>query len=119
MIIEIKTCRHCGSRNITKNGRCKATKKQKFHCNDCNKYGTLELNESTSIERKKEILDAYFERPSMRGIARIFHISRNTLRDWLIEEGEKPPDLTDTLHDVPTSGEVLEYDELHHFVKKK
>jgi transposase-like protein len=119
LIVEIKTCRHCGSQNITKNGYCKATQKQKFHCNDCNKYGTLELNGGTSSQGKKEILDAYFDRPSMGGLARIFHISRNTLRDWLVEQGEKYADLTDTLHDVPTSGDVLEYDELQHFVKKK
>jgi len=119
MIIEKKLCRHCGSENLRKNGLCKVTQKQKFHCKHCNKYGTLELDEGVTLARKKEILAAYFERPSMRGIARIFHISRNTLRDWLVQEGEKNLDLSETLQDVPTSGDILEYDELQHFVKKK
>jgi transposase-like protein len=76
MISEIKIFRHCGSKNITTNGHCKVTHKQQFHCKDCKKYGTLELAKGTTNQRKQEILDAYFERPSMRGIARIFHISR-------------------------------------------
>ena len=119
MIFEIKTCRHCGSQNISKNGHCKVTQKQKFHCKDCNKYGTLELEQGITAQAKEQILSAYFERPSMRGIARVFHISRNTLRDWLIQEGHKNPDLMPTLQDVPTQGDILEYDELQHFVKKK
>ena len=118
MIIEIKTCRDCGSPNITKNGHCKTTKKQKFHCKACNKYGTLELEEKCSESRKQEIMSAYLERPSMRGIARVFHISRNTLRAWLMAAGQEQSTIEETLHDVPTTGDILEYDELQHFVKK-
>ncbi len=112
MLVEIKTCRCCGSANITKNGLCQATHKQQYHCKACGKYGTLDLAQGTSQDRKQEILAAYFERPSMRGIARIFHISRNTLRNWLVAEGEKQPNLVATLHDVPTEEDVLAYDEL-------
>ncbi len=124
MIFDIKSCRHCGSQNLTKNGLCKKTQKQKFHCKDCDKYGTLDLQEDITPNRREEILDAYFERPSMRGIARIFHISRNTLSAWLKEEAEKQPDLSHTLTDVPSTGDVLEYDELQphgrpRFCKKK
>jgi hypothetical protein len=43
MLVKIKTCRCCGSANITKNGLCQATHKQKYHCKACGKYGTLDL----------------------------------------------------------------------------
>jgi len=36
-----------------------------------------------SQEDKDQILSTYHERPSMRGIARKFHISRNTLKKLL------------------------------------
>lgn len=45
--------------------------KQKYHCLDCNSYGTLNAGAKYSFARKKEITDTYFERPSMRGIERI------------------------------------------------
>ncbi|MBK8442187.1 MAG: hypothetical protein IPL35_01715 [Sphingobacteriales bacterium] len=48
-----------------------------------------------------------------------FHISRNTLRAWLMAAGQEQRTIEETLHDVPTTGDILEYDELQHFVKKK
>jgi hypothetical protein len=32
---------------------------------------------------KKRILNAYYERPSIRGIQRVFGVTRPTLVDWL------------------------------------
>jgi transposase-like protein len=55
----------------------------------------------------------------MRGIARTFGVARQTLAGWLKEEGDKHSDLEATLSDVSTKQDVLEYDELQHFVKKK
>ncbi|MGX9726612.1 MAG: hypothetical protein ACTFAK_04625 [Candidatus Electronema sp. VV] len=36
-----------------------------------------------SEEKKEEIIGAYHERPSMRGISRMFGVSRQTLASWL------------------------------------
>jgi transposase-like protein len=68
MITENHKCSHCQSTNIRKNGKNK-TGKQKYHCLACNRY--LYAAPKYSQERKKEIIHAYFERPSMRGIERI------------------------------------------------
>ena len=55
---------------------------------DCHKSGVLNpINRRTEAEIER-ILAAYRERPSMRGIARVFGISRNTLAKWL----KKSPD---------------------------
>jgi transposase-like protein len=120
MIIEKHKCTRCKSENIRKNGTDKFNGKQKYHCLDCNSYGTLNAGPKYSFARKKEILDAYFERPSMRGIARIFKVSRQTLATWLIELGKKEEfkDLNASLNDVPHN-DTLELDELCSFVQKK
>ncbi len=119
MIAIIKTCPGCGSKELVSNGHDVKNGKQKYHCKSCDKYGTLDAAPRYSEERKAEILKVYFERPSMRGIARTFGIARQTLAEWLREEGDKHPGLESTLSDVPAEQDVLEYDELQHFVKKK
>jgi transposase-like protein len=100
-------------------GHNKRNGKQKYHCNGCDKYGTLDAAPRYSEERKEEILKAYFERPSMGGIERVFGVARQTVSAWLKQQGEKHADLEATLSDVPAEQDVLEYDQLQHFVQKK
>ncbi|HHO56257.1 MAG TPA: IS1 family transposase, partial [Trueperaceae bacterium] len=57
--------------------------KQRYLCKDCGRASLDNPNYGYSEERKAEILKAYQERPSMRGISRIYGISRNTLKKWL------------------------------------
>ena len=86
------TCTHCRSTNVRKNGTT-ASGKQKYHCQDCESYGTLQPAEpGYSDERKQEILRAYQERPSMRGIERIYGVARQTLARWLREEAATLPE---------------------------
>ncbi len=84
MIVEIVTyeCTRCQSINIVKNGRTK-NGKQKFHCHDCGAYGILNPEEKYSEARKEEILAAYQERASLRGIERTFGVARQTVASWL------------------------------------
>jgi transposase-like protein len=89
MIIESKiySCPNCKSENIIKNGHGE-NGKQKFYCKDCKKWGRLEASPRYSDERIEEIIRAYYERSSMRGIERIFHVSRHTLSKWLKKNRE-------------------------------
>ena len=82
MVIKIISCYHCGSENIVKNGKA-PNGKQKYHCKDCDTGSRENPDRGYSEERKEEILNAYQERSSMRGIARTYKISRNTLTKWL------------------------------------
>ena len=75
-------CTKCGSLDIVKNGRTKAGK-QKFRCNTCNCYGTLNPEEKYPAERREEILRAYHERSSLRGLERTFGVTRQTVSSWL------------------------------------
>lgn len=117
MITKSTCCRKCASTNIEKNGFTKYGK-QKMHCKDCNFYGAVEVTEKYSDQRKEEILAVYQERPSMRGIARVYGVSRTTLAQWLKKKVTSLPNLADTLKEwLP--GDVLELDELWSYVWSK
>jgi transposase-like protein len=75
-------CTRCHSLDIVKNGQTPKGK-QKFHCNRCGTYGTLNPEVKYSVERKEEILRAYHERSSLRGLERTFGVSRQTVAKWL------------------------------------
>lgn len=82
MISKKYFCTKCNSDNIVKNGTTKKGK-QKFKCNDCGSYGTLDASAKYTEDRKEEIMRAYEERQSMRGIERTFGVARQTLSKWL------------------------------------
>lgn len=102
-------CPQCDSENIEKNGT-DYKGSQKYHCLDCNAYGTLNPQDRNYPHFFRElILRAYRERASMRGIERIFGIARQTLARWLKEDAAKLPDLAETLV-PPQENDVLELD---------
>ncbi len=62
--------------------------KQRFRCGGCGKRSRENPHQGHSQTLQEQVLAAYNERMSMRGIARTFGISRNTLVKWL----KKRPD---------------------------
>ncbi len=80
-------CRYCGqSEAVIRHGRNRGGN-PRYRCLTCNR--TFCRNPGTTAHSeafKQQVLAAYHERSSMRGVCRIFHISRNTLSAWL---GEK------------------------------
>jgi len=118
MIKTVHQCPHCGSENIVKNGTCHSTGKQKYRCKDCKKYGTLVKTLRFTEQDRQRVVKTYFERSSMRGVARSQGVSRPTLVKWLLEATEKAPEINETLAEpIPT--DVLEADEVWGFVFKK
>ena len=78
-------CRHCRSTNIVKNGH-NAQGQQQYWCKDCGKRAVLELMPRYTEEKKEQIIADYYERatPSaLRGVVRVFGVSRPTLAAWL------------------------------------
>ena len=78
----IYPCRRCESTNIIKNGKNRCGNQQ-YRCKDCGTCAVLQPKVRYSEARKAEILKAYRERPSMRGIQRIFGVTRPTLSSWI------------------------------------
>ena len=68
---------------MVRNGRT-SNGKQRYLCHACGR--TLRENPTTnaySEQRKAEILRAYHERASLRGLERIYGVSRMTVSGWL------------------------------------
>jgi len=64
------------------------------------------------------VLRACLERCSLRGVARIFAMARQTIAGWLKAHVQNLPEVKETL--VPaTPDDVLELDEIWSFVRKK
>jgi transposase-like protein len=117
MIQETKTgtCTKCKSTNLVRNGRTGGGK-QKFHCKDCGAYGSLDPTYSPyTEERKEEIINAYHERQSMRGIQRVFGVARETLSGWLRKKADRLPPQEEQLL-PPVAEDVLELDEAWSFI---
>ncbi len=83
MITKVITCYHCGSEKLVKNGH-DPQGKQRYLCRSC---GRASLENPAAVgyseEKKAEILRAYQERSSLRGLARTFGVSRTTVTAWL------------------------------------
>ena len=72
-------CPKCDSVHVAKNGRNSAGSQQ-FLCKDCGKSAVIYPKYQRSEAEKEQILATYRERSSMRGVARLHHLSRNTLK---------------------------------------
>ena len=83
MVIEIVLCRHCQSQNVIKHGRDKR-EVQPFRCRDCGRtFQKPEADRRYTAAFRAQVLAACQERASMRGVSRVFGLSRHTLADWL------------------------------------
>jgi transposase-like protein len=82
-IIQVPDCRHCGGTNSIRHGYTRKGK-QRYRCRTCDRSFVEDPGSvAYDPQRKEEILSAYHERASLRGISRIFGVSRNTLTRWL------------------------------------
>jgi len=121
MVTQPIVCRHCGSPNLSKYGIA-PNGKQKYHCSTCGRQSRENPSSAGySEERKAEILRAYQERSSLRGLERTFGVARQTVICWLKKAHELPPFKKTLLPPQPhdPSSITLECDELWSFVGKK
>lgn len=84
------TCRYCSGQRLIGFGTTEGGK-PRFRCHDCQR--TFCLNSHTSRLSDpafvSQVLAAYHERMSMRGVARVFKMSRTTLSE-LLKKSQKP-----------------------------
>jgi hypothetical protein len=107
----------CGSNNLVRNGH-DYKGAQKFHCKNCGRYGTLAAQGGYGEPVRRQVKRAVLERASLRGIARIFGLSRRTLARWIEHWAASLPPLEETLAAAQVE-DVLELDEVWSFVLKK
>jgi transposase-like protein len=90
MVTKIINCYHCGSENIVKHGLTK-NGKQRYLCQDCNRSSREQPQPNGYTEQQREeILRAYQERSSLRGLTRTFGVARNTVSNWLKKRTDAP-----------------------------
>ena len=83
MVTIVVCCPHCGSEEIVRNGKA-PNGKQKYRCKACKKQSRENPTPNAyPEERREEILRAYEERSSLRGIERTFGVSRTSVIGWM------------------------------------
>jgi transposase-like protein len=82
----VVVCIHCQSEAVKRNGHL-ASGYQRFLCKDCRATFSDAPPRQAPTELKEQVIAAYQERMSMRGVARVYKISRNTLTKWIKEKG--------------------------------
>jgi insertion element IS1 protein InsB len=110
-------CPRCRSSDLVKNGH-DYKGAQKFRCKACGRYGTLDAQSGYDGQTRHIIHQAVRERLSLRGIERVFSLSRRTVSRWLKQWIDQVPPLEKSLVEAH-SDDVLELDELWSFVGSK
>ena len=83
MVTITVSCPHCGSDQLALNGRA-PNGKQKYRCKVCKKQSRENPTpHAYPEERREEILRAYEERSSLRGLERTFGVSRTSVISWI------------------------------------
>lgn len=83
-------CSHCQSENISRDGRTPKGK-QRYQCKDCGRVrGDNPEPRAYSEAEQEQLLKAYEERSSLRGLERVFGVSRQTVSAWLKKSRRAP-----------------------------
>src|SRR5262249_15248541 len=107
-------CKRCGSNNLSKNGHTPIGQ-QKYHCQQCGFYGTLDTKEQERAAKRPLVEALHLERLSQRAMARITGMSRSTIIQ-LLKKVLHP--IAATI--IPSSERpIVELDELWSFVRSK
>jgi transposase-like protein len=76
-------CPHCGNEALVRDGHA-PNRKQKYRCHACGRRSRENPTPNAYPEgRRQEILHAYQERSSLRGLTRPFGVSRTTVSSWI------------------------------------
>lgn len=76
-------CQHCQSERLVRNGLA-PDGRQRYLCRDCHRRSREQPRSNAYTEQEREqILRAYDERSSLRGLSRTFGVSRNTVTSWI------------------------------------
>ena len=86
-------CRHCGSEHLRKNGHA-INGAQRAKCLECGRTFILERKGPRYDEKfKGQVVAAYQDRMSTRGIRRTFGVCYQTLLKWVGEKSRRPAHL--------------------------
>ena len=109
-------CKGCNGNQVVKNGRIR--NKQRWLCKACNLNFVEGSQRSgpkpTSLEKKSLAILLVCLGLSFRASGLVVGVVRNTVMEWFRDWAGKLE-----LPKVATELDVVEFDEMHHFIKKK
>ena len=108
----MKNCPHCKSDKIIKYGIVR--QKQRYRCKSCSFNFTTYIPKGTPLVIKKIALQLYLEGLGFRAIGRVLGVSQVSVYNWIKSFGSNLPVVS-----KPEKVEVMELDEIWHFVGKK
>lgn len=83
MVTLVVPCPYCQSADLVLDGKA-LDGRQRYRCRDCDRRSRAAPRSNAHPEEKRAtVLRAAHERASVRGVARIFGVSRHTVSDWL------------------------------------
>ena len=86
----VHRCRHCGSEHLRKNGHA-GNGAQRARCLECERTFILEPKGPRYDQKfKAQVLSAYQDRMSLRGIKRTFGVCYQTVMAWVGEKSGDP-----------------------------
>ena len=89
----VHVCARCGSERIRKNGHAE-NGGQRAKCLDCERTFVLQpLGERYDQKFKDQVVAAYQDRRSIRGITRTFGVCYQTVLRWVGEKSGRSPGL--------------------------
>ena len=113
-------CKECKSKEIVGNG--KVRNKQRYKCKSC-PFNFVEIDErrSKNIDKQKMAVHLYLENMGFRAIGRVLGVSNVTVLNWIRAAGEwvKHYHYQNKDKSKGRSVEIIELDEMWHFVKAK
>jgi transposase-like protein len=91
MVTQTLTCSHCQSLQLIRHGYA-PNGKQRYLCQTCGRTSRQNPQSAAYDEATKaQILAAYQERASLRGLTRIFGVSRTTVIGWIKKSRSSAP----------------------------
>jgi transposase-like protein len=109
-------CTKCSCEKVVKNGLMQGN--QRYKCKDCGfNFTILKKGRGKSDSQKRMALHMYLEGMGFRAISRVLKVSNVAVLNWVRGFGEKVKELHQDVK--PESVEVMELDEMWHYVQKK
>ena len=110
------TCPKCACSEAVKNGKMQG--KQRYRCKSCGCNYTQSSKYRIPRETRVECIKLYMEGLGFRSIARVTGVSHVIIQHWVKELGDKIEALRPNTGEI-THVNVMEIDEMWHFVQKK
>jgi transposase-like protein len=110
-------CKRCKSEKWVKNGIVRG--KQRYKCKSCQcNFVQGDIRKDKNMDKQKLALHLYLENMGFRAIGRVLGVSNVTILNWVRNMGK----FIQKYHqeqEKPSKVEVMELDELWHFIGEK